>query len=82
MARKSPEEILQMRAEMLKGDPTFWRHPVAEAVLELFAEGKAVTPESMIAHLQEMRHPDDVMLRGAQLEAAIDRLRKVIMQKD
>ncbi len=80
MARKSAEEFLRDTAELMKGDPTFWRHPVAEAVMELFAEGKGVTPESLIARLQEGRHADDVMLRGAQLEAAIERLRKFLVK--
>ncbi len=78
MAKKSAEDFLRQTAEMLKGDPTFWRHPVAEAVMELFAEGKEVTPESMIAHLRENRHADDIMLKGAQLDAAIERLSKFL----
>lgn len=82
MAKKSAEELLRRTAEMLKGDPTLWRHPIAEAVVELFAEGKAVTPESLIAHLREERHADDVILRGVQLEAAIDRLRQFVVKKD
>lgn len=80
MAKKSVEDFLNERAEMLKGDESLWRLPLAQAVVEMFEEGKAVTPATLMTHLSESRHETDVLLRGRQLEAAIERLRQIVVK--
>lgn len=80
MAKKSVEDFLNERAEMLKGDESLWRLPLAQAVVEMLEEGKEVTVATLTAHLQENRHPMDVLLRGKQLEAAIERLRQIVVK--
>lgn len=82
MAKSMIERYAATMKKVKEGDPTFWRHPVAEAVVEMFAEGKQVTPESIIAHLRENRHVGDVILHGLQVEAAMERLRQIVVKKD
>lgn len=80
MTKKSADDLIAKLKDQLKGDESLWRLPLAQAVIEMFEEGKTVTPAALIAHLQEERHKGDVLLRGVQLEAAIERLQKLVMK--
>lgn len=67
-----------------EGDPTLWRHPLADATVALLEAGLPVTIDSLIAKLEVPGDPNepDIALRRGVSEAAIDRLREIVAQQD
>ena len=76
--------IERTMAKAREGDPRLWRHPLAEATVALLEAGRPVTVGSLIAALEAMGNGDqpDVTLRRATSEAAMDRLREIVVKKD
>lgn len=76
---KSPDEIAdEILARQVKAaaklDPLAWRHPLAEAVMDLLTRGEPITRESLIARLQEGFAPGMPMTNPAMSAAAIAKL--------
>jgi hypothetical protein len=63
-----------------KADARLWRYPLAEAVMRLFESGSAVTPESVTEQLRKGLGDEDPTLRQGPSEAAIERLRKFLVE--
>lgn len=57
-------------------DPRLWRSALGQAAMELLEADSEVSADSLIAHLQS-HDTDDLVLRTASIDAAIERLRAV-----
>ena len=81
---KTPIEdrIAATMKKVREGDPTFWRQPLANATIALLERGAPVTVETLIAELEKTGEGPDVELRRGVSEAAIDRLRKLVVKHD
>ena len=81
--KKSIEEKLEATMRKAReGDPTFWRHPLAEATVSLLETGEPVTIESLIARLEVAGDGPSAVLRREVSKAAIQRLREIVVKKD
>ena len=63
-------------------DRLLWRTSLGQATFELLAEGKAVTVDSLIVHLEASVRPDDLVHRGLSIHAAIEVLRSLAAPPD
>ncbi|MCF1466821.1 hypothetical protein FS764_07820 [Agrobacterium vitis] len=82
MKKTREERITDMMKRVRAADPLLWRHPVAEATVKLLEDGKPVTIESLIAHLEVTENNASALLRREISEAAIERLREIVVKKD
>jgi hypothetical protein len=82
MKKSIEERIAATMKKVREGDPTFWRHPLANATVALLEEGTPVTVETLIAKLEITGEGADVVLRRGVSEAAIERLRQIVVKKD
>ncbi|MBB4066241.1 hypothetical protein GGR23_003456 [Gellertiella hungarica] len=63
-----------------KLDPNFWRHPLAEATVALLEAGQPVTVSSLISRLEAFGDGPEELMRREISEAAIERLRKIVVE--
>lgn len=82
MKRTIEERITATMKRVRALDPLLWRHPLAEATVDLLEDGKPVTIESLIAHLEVTENNASALLRREFSEAAIERLREIVVKKD
>lgn len=60
-------------------DPRLWRSALGQAVLELLEADGEVSAEALIAQLQmQSQEADELVLRAASIDAAIERLRSLV----
>lgn len=82
MAKSIEERIASTMKKVREGDPTLWRHPLAQATVNLLERGTPVTIETLIAEIEVVGESADAVLRRGVSEAAIERLRKIVVKKD
>lgn len=82
MAKSIEERIAATMRKASEGDPALWRHPLAEATLALLKAGEPVTVETLIARLEIVGEGAAVELKRPSSEAAIDRLRQIVMKQN
>ena len=82
MAKSIEEKIASTMKRVREGDPTFWRHPLANATVALLERGVPVTINTLIEQLQVTGEGAEVVLRQEVSEAAIERLRQIVVKKD
>ena len=85
MTRKSDdltERLGRAHTNAGGGDRLLWRTSLGQATFELLAEGKAVTVDSLIVHLEASVRPDDLVHRGLSIHAAIEVLRSLAAPPD
>mgnify|MGYP000612552849 CR=1 FL=1 len=81
--KKSMEEKLaDTMRKAREGDPTFWRHSLADATVSLLEAGESVTIESLIAKLEASGDGPSVVLKREVSQAAIERLRQIVVKQD
>ncbi|AQZ51941.1 hypothetical protein [Martelella mediterranea] len=72
------DRVVRTVNDAKRGDETLWRHPVAEAVMALFAAGRPVTPESLIEQIKNTMPTGDPVLGDKTSGAAIERLQQFV----
>ena len=82
MAKFIEERLAATMKKVREGDPTFWRHPLANATIALLERGSPVTIETLIAELEVAGDGAEVVLKRGVSEAAIERLRQIVVKED
>lgn len=81
-AAKRVADIERLVKKARDGDPAFWRHSLAEATVALLERGIPVTIESLIERLETTGDSEEVVLKRIVSEAAIERLRQIVVREN
>lgn len=82
MKRTKEERIAAIMKGVREADARLWRYPLAEATVSLLKDGTPVTVENLIARLEVTGETGAAILRREVSEAAIERLREIVVKKD
>lgn len=82
MKKSVEERIAATMKKVREGDPNMWRNPLAEATVALLEEGIPVTIEGLIERLDITGDGPTFELKRPGSEAAMERLRQIVVKQD